>query len=135
MRFIWLALSIVFPLALFTLIDLYSQRAQFSETQVSVLYTVVCLVTIVFIGLCVSEFVKLHKRQEYSFRKQIERDRDEDIKKWRKEFEEEFVQKISNFNEMRKETPKHAENPAGRPESRSAADDSAQTNAQPNPPS
>ena len=135
MRFIWLALSIVFPLALFTLIDLYSQRAQFSETQVSVLYTVVCLVTIVFIALCVSEFVKLHRRQEYSFRKQIERDRDEDIKKWRKEFEDEFVQKISNFNEMRKEAPKHAENPAGRPESRAAADDSAQASAQPNPPS
>ncbi|MDD9884787.1 MAG: hypothetical protein OXU62_09710 [Gammaproteobacteria bacterium] len=133
MRFIWLALSIVFPLALFTLIDLYSQRAQFSETQVSVLYTVVCLVTIVFIALCVSEFVKLHRRQEYSFRKQIERDRDEDIKKWRKEFEEEFVQKLSNFNEMREEALKHAENLAGRPESRAAADDSAQASAQPNP--
>jgi len=131
MRFFWLALSIVFPLVLATFVEGASQ-----DGIVFFVYSAVgCLAEIVFIALCVSEFVKLHRRQEYSFRKQIERDRDEDIKKWRKEFEYEFVQKISNFNEMRKEAPKHAENPAGRPESRAAADDSAQTNAQTNPPS
>jgi len=128
-------LSIVFPLAMFPLIDLYGQGMQLSETQVFVYYAAVCLATIVFIALCVSEFVKLHKHQTDIDRQKIQRERDDDIKRWRKEFEEEFVQKISNFNEMRKEAMKHAENLASCSESRAAPGDSDSANAQPNPPS
>lgn len=124
MRFFWLALSIVFPLVLVNFIQPFG-----SGHLASFVYSAVgCLAEIVFIALCVSEFVKSHKKQEYAVHQQIRRDRDEDIKKWRKE----FIRDSLDLYEMQNESLERAENLAGRSESRAAPGDSAQANAQPN---
>lgn len=127
MRFFWLALSIVFPLVLVNFIETFRP----GEIGLVVYYAVGCLAEIVFIALCVSEFVKSHKKQEYAVHQKIRHDRDEDIKKWRKE----FIRDSLDLYEMQNESLERAENLAGRSESRATAGDSAQANAQPNPPS
>jgi len=125
MRFFWLALSIVFPLVLATFVE-----GVFPGGIAFFVYSAVgCLAEIVFIALCVSEFVKSNKKQEYAIHQQIRRDRDEDIKKWRKE----FIRDSLDLYEMQHESLERAENLAGRSESRSAAGDSAQPNTQSKP--
>jgi len=127
MRFFWLALSIVFPLMLATFVEGASQ-----DGIVFFVYSAVgCLAEIAFIALCVSEFVDAHKKQEYETHQKIRHDRDEDIKKWRKE----FMRDSLDLYEMQNESLERAENLAGRSDSRAAADDSAQASAQTNPPS
>jgi len=127
MRFYWLALSIVFPL-----VSVYFIEASGPGEIAFFVYSAVgCIAEIGFIALCVSEFVKSHKNQEYAVHQQIRRDRDEDIKKWRKE----FMRDSLDLYEMQNESLKRAENLAGRSESRAAPGDSAQADAQPNPPS
>lgn len=125
MRFFWLALSIVFPMVLATFVE----GGATGGISFFVYSAVGCLAEIVFIALCVSEFVKSHKKQEYAVHQKIRHDRDEDIKKWRKE----FIRDSLDLYEMQNESLERAENLAGRSESRATAGDSAQANAQPNP--
>lgn len=122
MRFFWLALSIVFPLILV----LYVEQSIRTETSQGVFYVVGCLSEIVFIALCVSDFVRHHKAQEYVTHQKIRHDRDEDIKKWRKE----FMRDSLDLYEMQNESLKRAEDLAGRTEARTeSANNSAKTSA------
>ena len=122
MRFFWLALSIMFPLVLVQILD------QSNPTKLSlfVSYAVGCLSEIVFIALCVSDFVRHHKAQDYVTHQKIRHDRDEDIKKWRKE----FMRDSLDLYEMQNESLKRAENLAERTEARTeSANNSAKTGA------
>ena len=110
MRFLWLALSIVAPLALVEAVG----EPNPGDWKTFIYYSVGCLAEIVFIALCVSEFVKDHKQQEYLTHQNIRRDRDEDIKKWRKE----FMRDSLDLYDMQTESLKRAENLAGRSETR-----------------
>ena len=122
MRFFWLALSIVFPLVLVKVVDPSNQ----TELSLFVFYAVGCLSEIVFIALCVSDFVRHHKAQEYVTHQKIRHDRDEDIKKWRKE----FMLDSLDLYEMQNESLKRAEDLAGRTEARTeSANNSAKTDA------
>ena len=118
MRFFWLGLSIVFPLVLSPFIERYNTGA----IAYYVYYAVGCLAEIVFIALCVSEFVNNHKKQEYVTHQKIRHDRDEDIKKWRKE----FMRDSLDLFEMQNESLKRAEILSGK----SAGDDSRNTDQQ-----
>lgn len=108
MRLFWLALSIVFPLILVEAVDYYSP----ATLMLRVSYSVGCLAEIVFIALSVSEFVRYHKKQEYLTHQKIRHDRDEDIKKWRKE----FMRDSLDLYEIQNESLKRAEGLAGRSE-------------------
>lgn len=117
MRFFWLALAIIFPLALVLLTSEVEQLVQAQALQF-VFYAIACLSEIVFIALCVSDFVRHHKEQEYVTHQKIRHDRDEDIKKWRKE----FMRDSLDLYEMQNESLKRAEDLAGRNETRTEQD-------------
>ncbi len=103
MRFLWIALSIICPLIV---IEFASYEA---GVKMIAYYAVGSFAEIIFIGLCVSEFVKSHKEQEYLTHQRIRSDRDEDIKKWRKE----FMRDSLDLYEVQKESLKRAENLKG----------------------
>ena len=112
MRFLWLALSIMFPLMLISILEGSDQ----SESAAVVSYGIVCLAEIVFIALCVAAFISDRNKQEYITHQKIRHDRDEDIKKWRKE----FMQDSLNLYEMQDESLKRASDLAGRSEASTA---------------
>ncbi len=106
MRFLWIALSIICPLIV---IEFDSYEAGVKRT---VYYAVGTFAEIIFLGFCVSEFIKSRKEQEYLTHQRIRSDRDEDIKKWRKE----FMRDSLDLYEVQKESLKRAENLKGQVE-------------------
>lgn len=102
MRFLWLALSIFAPLVLVEVTEGMSHESVKFTTYIAV----GCLAEVILIGLSVAEFVRYHKQQEYLAHQKIKQDRDEDIKKWRKEFMNDSL----DLYEMQKESLKQAKN-------------------------
>lgn len=80
MRYIWLALTIVIPVA-------FAQLSEISSGKMSEIYDYVGIFSfIVALGLTVSEFIKQRNIERREEIRQILRERDADIIKWRREF-------------------------------------------------
>ncbi len=88
MRFFWLLLSIAVPLATVKAAPGFVPN---DEIALYTCYAVACVAEIIFIGLCVAEFVNYHKEQEYAVHQKVRLDRDADIKKWRQEFSQDSL--------------------------------------------
>lgn len=112
MRFFWLGLSILSPFVL----GGFLEESNLSDITSYIYPTAGVFAEIVFIALCVSGFVSSHKEHEYITHQKIRHDRDEDIKKWRKE----FMRDSLDLYEMQNESLKRAEDLAGRPGTREA---------------
>ncbi len=103
MRFFWLSLGIVFPFIALPYID----KIRPSEYMEIILICFTATIEIILLGLCISRFLKEAKKQAHIEKLQIQHERDEDIKKWRKEFlidviglydaQDEFFTKAKSF--------------------------------------
>ena len=103
MRFFWLSLVIVFPFIALYFID----KSKFTENTNNILLIFTISIEIFLLGLCISRFLKEAKKEAHEDKLKIQHERDNDIRKWRKEFltdviglydaQEEFFSKAKNL--------------------------------------
>ena len=81
MRFIWLALSIMGPIAI-----VHLSEAESNQTISDTYLYVGAVFFIISIGLTITEFVKHRNTERHADNRVLLQERDEDIERWRKAF-------------------------------------------------